>query len=47
MNIPANVELTPHTLRRCFTTYRALNGVPMPILQKALGHKNIRTTSYY
>jgi Phage integrase family len=47
MNIPANVELTPHTLRRCFTTHNALNGVPMPILQKALGHANIRTTSYY
>ena len=47
MNISANVELTPHTLRRCFTTYRALKGFPMPILQKALGHKDIRTTSYY
>lgn len=47
LNIPANVELTPHTLRRCFTTHNALNGVPIPILQKALGHKNIRTTSHY
>ena len=47
MNIPANVELTPHTLRRCFTTHNALNGVPMPILRKVLGHKNIRTTSGY
>jgi len=47
MNIPSNVELTPHTLRRCFTTHNALNGVPMPILQKALGHANIRTTSGY
>lgn len=47
MNIPASVELAPHTLRRCFTTHNALNGVPIPILQKALGHKNIRTTSFY
>ena len=47
MNIAANVELTPHTLRRCFTTHNALNGVPMPVLQKVLGHKNIRTTSGY
>src|SRR5215213_9060165 len=47
LNIPANVELTPHTLRRCFTTHNALNGVPMPILQKVLGHANIRTTSCY
>ena len=47
LNIPANLELTPHTLRRCFATHNALNGVPVPILQKALGHANIRTTSCY
>ena len=47
MNISGNIELTPHTLRRCFTTHNALNGVPLPILQKSLGHANIRTTSYY
>ena len=47
LNIGSKIELTPHTLRRCFTTHNALNGVPMPILQKALGHANIRTTSYY
>ncbi|MEG7979068.1 MAG: site-specific integrase [Mollicutes bacterium UO1] len=47
MNISKGIELTPHTLRRCFTTHNAINGVPMPILQKALGHVNIRTTSEY
>jgi Phage integrase family len=47
LNISQNIELTPHTLRRCFTTHNALKGVPIPILQKALGHKNIRTTSCY
>lgn len=47
MNISKNIELTPHTLRRCFTTHNALNGVPLPILQKALGHANIKTTSGY
>ena len=47
LNISPKIELTPHTLRRCFTTHNALNGVPMPILQKVLGHANIRTTSCY
>ena len=47
MNISQNVELTPHTLRRCFTTHNAINGVPLPILQKSLGHANIKTTSGY
>src|SRR5215216_4464521 len=47
MNVPADVELTPHTLRRCFTTHNALNGVPMPVLQKVLGHASIRTTACY
>jgi hypothetical protein len=47
LNISQNIELTPHTLRRWFTTHNALNGVPMPILQKALGHANIKTTSGY
>lgn len=47
LNISKEIELTPHTLRRCFTTYNALSGVPLPILQKALGHANIRTTSGY
>jgi integrase len=47
LNISREIELTPHTLRRCFTTYNALNGVPIPILQKVLGHANIRTTSFY
>lgn len=47
LNIGSEIELTPHTLRRCFTTHNALNGVPIPVLQKALGHANIRTTSCY
>ncbi|RHZ36234.1 tyrosine-type recombinase/integrase [endosymbiont GvMRE of Glomus versiforme] len=46
-NLPANAELTPHTLRRSFATYHAENGVPLPLLQKLLGHKSIRTTALY
>ena len=47
MNISQNVELTPHTLRRSFTTYHAENGMPLPLLQKLLGHRSIRTTALY
>jgi hypothetical protein len=41
------VELTPHTLRRSFTTYQAESGMPLPLLQKLLGHSSIRTTALY
>ena len=47
LNIAANIELTPHTLRRCFATYQANSGMPLPVLQKVLGHSSIRTTALY
>lgn len=47
LNLPTNVELAPHTLRRCFATYNALNGMPLPVLQKVLGHSKISTTALY
>jgi len=47
LEIPANIELTPHTLRRCFATYQANSGMPLPVLQKVLGHSSIRTTALY
>ena len=47
MNLPTNIELAPHTLRRCFATYNAVNGMPLPVLQKVLGHSKIATTSLY
>lgn len=47
LNISQNIELTPHTLRRCFATYNALNGMPLPVLQKVLGHSKISTTALY
>lgn len=47
MNISKNIELSPHTLRRCFATNNALSGMPLPVLQKVLGHSNLATTSYY
>jgi hypothetical protein len=47
LNISQNIELTPHTLRRAFTTYQAEKGMPLPLLQKLLGHSSIRTTALY
>lgn len=47
MNLPANIELTPHTLRRGFATYHAETGLPLPLLQRLLGHSSIRTTALY
>jgi integrase len=47
LNLPANTELTPHTLRRAFATYQAENGLPLPLLSKMLGHESVRTTALY
>jgi hypothetical protein len=47
LGISQKIELTPHTLRRAFTTYHAENGLPLPLLQKLLGHSSIRTTALY
>jgi integrase/recombinase XerD len=47
MNLPTNVELSPHTLRRCFATYQAISGMPLPVLQKVLGHSKVSTTALY
>ena len=47
MKISEKIELSPHTLRRFFATQQALSGMPLPVLQKVLGHSNLATTSYY
>jgi integrase/recombinase XerD len=47
LNLAQNIELAPHTLRRCFATYNALGGMPLPVLQKVLGHSKISTTALY
>jgi integrase len=47
LNISKNIELTPHILRRCFATYQAISGMPLPVLQQVLGHSSIRTTALY
>lgn len=47
LNLAENIELTPHTLRRCFATHQALSGMPLPVLQKVLGHSKVSTTALY
>lgn len=47
LDIQDNIELTPHTLRRSFATYNAISGMPLPVLQKVLGHSKISTTALY
>ncbi|CAG8470189.1 2845_t:CDS:2 [Cetraspora pellucida] len=47
LNIGKEIQLSPHTLRRAFATYQAESGLPLPILQKLLGHSSIRTTALY
>ncbi|CAI2167897.1 1490_t:CDS:10 [Funneliformis geosporum] len=47
MNIAQNIELSPHTLRRCFATHQVISGMPLPVLQKVLGHSKVSTTALY
>ena len=47
LNISKSTKLTPHILRYAFATYQAECGLPLPILQKLLGHSSIRTTALY
>ena len=41
------VVVTPHQLRHSFSTMLLNAGVPIPVLQKLLGHENIETTLQY
>jgi hypothetical protein len=45
--IPAKVELKPHTGRRAWATYQAENGMPLPLLANMLGHSSQKTTAEY
>lgn len=40
-------EMSPHKLRHAFATRMVRDGASMPIIQRALNHKNIATTALY
>jgi len=43
----AGVEMSPHWFRHAHASHAVDNGVPVHVLQRGLGHKNIATTSRY
>jgi len=43
--LPINV--TPHTFRHSFAVNAVLHGVPLPVIQQWLGHRNIQSTEVY
>lgn len=43
----AGVDITPHGLRRAFATIHTDKGLPLPHIQKLLGHSDIKTTMGY
>lgn len=45
--MPTLPEITFHGLRHSFATNLAMSGIPIPVLQKLLGHQNIETTMLY
>ena len=41
------LKATAHTLRHTFASWQAMRGVPLPTLQKLMGHKDVSMTMRY
>ena len=41
------IDMRPHVLRHTFATRAIRKGMPLPVVQRLLGHKDIRTTQIY
>lgn len=40
-------RISVHTLRHCYATHLLEAGVPLPVIQKYMGHSNITSTMIY
>ncbi len=47
LSVLSGVPITAHGLRRTFATLNAEQGRPLHLIQRALGHSDIRTTQEY
>ena len=45
--VKINRPVTLHTLRHCYASHLLERGVSLPLIQRWLGHKSIRTTMVY
>lgn len=43
----ANLDYTPHALRHTFGVHSVMEGAPLTLLKKWLGHANLKTTAIY